>query len=385
MGFPVAVLTGAAVRALPYEKLARELKKFLSLEALASVYATSRGMEVGFMDRKTLVEFAERAPEEWGLESGDISTTVVLTPTSGTGHVNVGDGVILPILQKYGQVASYKQGVYPGTKILNGQRLFQMDLKAEPPSSLSLGSVSFRVAYKGQIKRCYRCRQTGHEAKNCDGVSKPQCFNCGSGEHLVSACESPRKCAICAGNHLYKFCPKSYAGRVANADEGQWAKFNPDQVTQSEFENVDDGKDSQTHLEGVMTDEQLRKVLEEEVLLGEDQAERRDLADLLLGSCREEGQLVSTEGEHLTQLPLGGLQAVVDDQSIGKEKNMEKKAESEQSSTVKTRSGTGSLKSSVASKGSSPSSVTANRGGSIGGRGGRGINSGRGGKSRGKK
>lgn len=75
-------------------------------------------------------------------------------------------------------------------------------MKAELPSTLSLGSVTFRVAYKGQIKRCYRCRETGNEAKNCDGVSKSQCFSCGTGDYLVSACKAPRKEIICTSSTL---------------------------------------------------------------------------------------------------------------------------------------------------------------------------------------
>lgn len=55
------------------------------------------------MDRKALVAFAEGAPDDWGLDSRDISTTVVLTPTSGTGHVNVGDGVIRQYYRSMGR------------------------------------------------------------------------------------------------------------------------------------------------------------------------------------------------------------------------------------------------------------------------------------------
>lgn len=67
------------MKALPYEKLAVEVMKVTSLEDMASVYQTHRGMDIGFRER-SLMEFARKAPGSWGLESGDISTTVVMSP-----------------------------------------------------------------------------------------------------------------------------------------------------------------------------------------------------------------------------------------------------------------------------------------------------------------
>lgn len=52
------------------------------------------------------------------------------------------------------------------------------------------------------LRRCYRCLERGHLARDCKGESRGAlCLNCGETGHESFGCEKPAKCIICKGEH----------------------------------------------------------------------------------------------------------------------------------------------------------------------------------------
>lgn len=54
-------------------------------------------------------------------------------------------------------------------------------------------AVSVAAASNGGDGRCYRCKETGHIARDCELPDTRKCNNCGEGGHLQRGCQKPKK------------------------------------------------------------------------------------------------------------------------------------------------------------------------------------------------
>ena len=68
-------------------------------------------------------------------------------------------------LSKFGQIAHVKAEVYMG--LYTGTRLVKVEIKRAIPSRVMVAGHLCTVFYRGQVRSCFRCAQSGHEAKNC--------------------------------------------------------------------------------------------------------------------------------------------------------------------------------------------------------------------------
>ena len=75
------------------------------------------------------------------------------------------DGDITSILNKHGQVATIRSEVYKG--LYTGTRLVKMTVKSAIPSRVTIAGHVCTIFYRGQIRSCFRCGASGHEAKRC--------------------------------------------------------------------------------------------------------------------------------------------------------------------------------------------------------------------------
>ena len=75
------------------------------------------------------------------------------------------DGDIANVLNKHGQVATIRSEVYKG--LYTGTRLVKMTVKSAIPSRVTIAGHVCTIFYRGQIRSCFRCGASGHEAKKC--------------------------------------------------------------------------------------------------------------------------------------------------------------------------------------------------------------------------
>ena len=75
------------------------------------------------------------------------------------------DGDITSVLNKHGQVATIRSEVYKG--LYTGTRLVKMTVKSAIPSRVTIAGHVCTIFYRGQIRSCFRCGASGHEAKKC--------------------------------------------------------------------------------------------------------------------------------------------------------------------------------------------------------------------------
>ena len=69
-----------------------------------SVYTTTQGVELGFVDKDSLLKFVAKADRSLGVTSDDVVSVVCVRPASGSGHCTVDDGTIVSVLKKYGVI-----------------------------------------------------------------------------------------------------------------------------------------------------------------------------------------------------------------------------------------------------------------------------------------
>lgn len=63
---------------------------------------------------------------------------------------------------------------------------------------IQIGIGQCKITENAQIKRCNRCWEPGHLAKNCTGEDRSgNCKNCGENGHKSDKCKEKRKCLVC--------------------------------------------------------------------------------------------------------------------------------------------------------------------------------------------
>ena len=68
-------------------------------------------------------------------------------------------------LSKFGQTAHVKPETFMG--LYTGTRLIKIEIKKAIPSRLVVAGHLCTVFYRGQVRSCFKCSKTGHEAKKC--------------------------------------------------------------------------------------------------------------------------------------------------------------------------------------------------------------------------
>ena len=118
-------------------------------------------------------------------------------------------------LSRYGKVKESRDCHYIGLPTLkNGNRQFKMILEHNIPSFITIGARRAHVRYRGQPRTCFRCGQTGHEAKSCENV---RCYRCLEVGHERKDCTSDIVCTICGlQGHVYRACPTSFANKLTS-------------------------------------------------------------------------------------------------------------------------------------------------------------------------
>ncbi|PIK56889.1 putative zinc finger CCHC domain-containing protein 3-like [Apostichopus japonicus] len=121
--------------------------------------------------------------------------------------------LVATVLGRFGAVKATKMCSYaqaPG--VLNGHRQVRIDLKQDIPSFLFIAGHKAHVRYPGQPRTCFRCGETGHEAKGCPNKKCGRCLRLG---HDTSACPSEVVCSLCGKEgHVFRACPSSYSHSV---------------------------------------------------------------------------------------------------------------------------------------------------------------------------
>ena len=106
----------------------------------------------------------------------------------------------------YGELVSITDDIDGRLQIKTGIKIAQYkSLKGNIPSFISVGKYRVRTAYRGQIRTCRNCQQTGHEAKDCQAGRV--CRECGQPGHTKGSCPE-RRCYNCEEKgHEANTCP----------------------------------------------------------------------------------------------------------------------------------------------------------------------------------
>ena len=75
------------------------------------------------------------------------------------------DGEIKTVLSHFGQIAYVRAETY--MNLYTGTRLIKMDVKTAIPSRITIAGHLCTIFYRGQVRSCFKCGLTGHEARNC--------------------------------------------------------------------------------------------------------------------------------------------------------------------------------------------------------------------------
>ncbi|PIK47019.1 putative zinc finger CCHC domain-containing protein 3-like [Apostichopus japonicus] len=114
------------------------------------------------------------------------------------------------------KMCSYAQA--PG--VLNGHRQVRIDLKQDIPSFLFIAGHKAHVL-PGQPRTCFRCGETGHEAKGCPNKSVGAAFVLG----MIPLLAQAKLCAHSVGRRAcFSRCPSSYVFMTKSGGQSK-AKF----------------------------------------------------------------------------------------------------------------------------------------------------------------
>lgn len=105
-----------------------------------------------------------------------------------------------------------------------GVRRYKAKIKKDPegnlmsiPNSISMGPYNGTITYPGQVQRCFICKNTDHQVKDCD---KQKCWKCGSFGHKGKVCENMEICNLCHQHgHNFFQCPTSYSNKLKIAKQ----------------------------------------------------------------------------------------------------------------------------------------------------------------------
>ncbi|PIK40422.1 putative zinc finger CCHC domain-containing protein 3-like [Apostichopus japonicus] len=110
--------------------------------------------------------------------------------------------LVATVLGRFGAVKALKCApTHRPLGCLNGHRQVRIDLKQDIPSFLFIAGHKAHVRYPGQPRTCFRCGETGHEAKGCPNKKCGRCLRLG---HDTSACPS-EVCAHSVGRRDMSF------------------------------------------------------------------------------------------------------------------------------------------------------------------------------------
>ncbi|PIK40126.1 putative zinc finger CCHC domain-containing protein 3-like [Apostichopus japonicus] len=110
--------------------------------------------------------------------------------------------LVATVLGRFGAVKAIKMCSYaqaPG--VLNGPRQVRIDLKQDIPSFLFIAGHKAHVRYPGQPRTCFRCGETGHEAKGCPKKSVGAAFVLG----MIPLLAQAKLCAHSVGRRAMFF------------------------------------------------------------------------------------------------------------------------------------------------------------------------------------
>ena len=123
------------------------------------------------------------------------------------------DGDITSILNKHGQVATIRSEVYKG--LYTGTRLVKMTVKSAIPSRVTIAGHVCTIFYRGQIRSCFRCGASGHEAKVSPQEHNPVCCHSAGRDEPCRAPHGPE-----CGRHVHNTAhePSHLRGCCLGAD-----------------------------------------------------------------------------------------------------------------------------------------------------------------------
>ncbi|PIK40409.1 putative zinc finger CCHC domain-containing protein 3-like [Apostichopus japonicus] len=110
--------------------------------------------------------------------------------------------LVATVLGRFGAVKAIKMCSYaqaPG--VFNGHRQVRIDLKQDIPSFLFIAGHKAHVRYPGQPRTCFRCGETGHEAKGCPKKSVGAAFVLG----MIPLLAQAKSCAHSVGRRDMSF------------------------------------------------------------------------------------------------------------------------------------------------------------------------------------
>lgn len=216
-----------------------KLKEIISVTKVKSAVPIGSGLEVTFKDEKALRDFVLKAPTEWEVTStlsGDILITV--TPKFGDGHAQVPDKAFWAAVSRWGEVKKGRRLFHKDCpEIENGVRQFLISPKQDVviPGSIRFGTSTFGVRYPNQKRVCHRCKEEGHEVKDC---SKEWCNKCQNVGHKRDSCPTTSMtCDICKKQgHGYRQCPDSYTQKLRRSRLGWESPQTPEDEEKGEAE-----------------------------------------------------------------------------------------------------------------------------------------------------
>ena len=118
------------------------------------------------------------------------------------------EGEIKTALSKFGQVAHVRSETYMG--LYTGTKFVKIEVKTAIPSRIAVAGHPCSVFYRGQIRSCFRCGNTGHEARKC-----PQKTPAASGPTVTTTVVPPAARSETTMSTTPPSSPRTFAGVVS--------------------------------------------------------------------------------------------------------------------------------------------------------------------------